>query len=126
MHATRVIFFLKYYFRLPIVQGSTFSYLIPTISILTLPQYQCPEQMKSGMFNNLFLHASVIYPGFGIYSSVSVCSTSRKKAKYLSVFNCHVQFRTLFYTVVIIFYTQFADPTNSTFDGIWKIRIREV
>ncbi|CAB3983632.1 solute carrier family 23 member 2-like isoform X1 [Paramuricea clavata] len=51
--------------RLPIVQGSTFSYLVPTFAILSLPDYKCPKEMES-------------------------------------------------------------DPTNSKFDGIWKIRIREI
>ncbi|XP_028392387.1 solute carrier family 23 member 1-like [Dendronephthya gigantea] len=51
--------------RLPIVQGSTFSYLVPTFAILSLDEFKCPEEMKT-------------------------------------------------------------DPTNSTFDGIWKIRIREI
>lgn len=30
--------------RLPIIQGSTFSFLIPTLAILSLPQWQCPSE----------------------------------------------------------------------------------
>ena len=32
--------------RLPIVQGGTFSFLTPTIAILSLPQWQCPSTMS--------------------------------------------------------------------------------
>ena len=60
MHVTRVIFVLKH-FRLPIVQGSTFSYLIPTIAILSLPEYKCPKEMESGMFNNLFYMHEIFF-----------------------------------------------------------------
>ena len=51
--------------RLPIVQGSTFSYIVPTFALLSLPQFQCPVGFKE-------------------------------------------------------------NPTNSTFNGIWKIRMREI
>lgn len=39
------------YFRLPLVQGGTISFLVPTLAILNLPQWQCPapeilEQMS--------------------------------------------------------------------------------
>ena len=30
------------FFRLPIVQGGTFSFMGPTIALLTLPQWKCP------------------------------------------------------------------------------------
>jgi len=30
--------------RLPIVQGGTISFLVPTLAILALPQWKCPEQ----------------------------------------------------------------------------------
>ena len=29
--------------RLPIIQGGTFSFLVPTFAILSLPEWQCPE-----------------------------------------------------------------------------------
>lgn len=29
--------------RLPIVQGGSFSYLVPSLAILTLPKWQCPS-----------------------------------------------------------------------------------
>lgn len=29
-------------FRLPIVQGGTISFLVPTLAILSLPQWHCP------------------------------------------------------------------------------------
>ncbi|XP_028392826.1 solute carrier family 23 member 1-like [Dendronephthya gigantea] len=32
--------------RLPIIQGGTFSFLAPTIAILTLPKWRCPETLK--------------------------------------------------------------------------------
>ncbi len=30
--------------RLPIVQGGSFSYLVPSLAILNLPQWRCPSQ----------------------------------------------------------------------------------
>ena len=30
--------------RLPIVQGATFTFLVPTLAILSLPQWQCPNE----------------------------------------------------------------------------------
>ena len=36
-------------YRLPIVQGATFSFLGPTIAILNLPEYKCPD--ASAMVN---------------------------------------------------------------------------
>lgn len=30
-------------FRLPIVQGGTISFLVPTLAILNLPKWQCPN-----------------------------------------------------------------------------------
>ncbi|XP_046846238.1 solute carrier family 23 member 2-like [Xenia sp. Carnegie-2017] len=32
--------------RLPIVQGTTFSYLVPTFALLSLPKFQCPPGLK--------------------------------------------------------------------------------
>ena len=45
------IFNFLYYHRhrLPIVQGATFSFLGPTIAILNLPEYKCPD--ASAMVN---------------------------------------------------------------------------
>ena len=34
--------------RLPIIQGGTFSFLVPTLAILALPQYKCPEGLMDG------------------------------------------------------------------------------
>ena len=39
--------------RLPIVQGSTFSYIAPTLALMSLPQYRCPPGFKESKF--LFL-----------------------------------------------------------------------
>jgi hypothetical protein len=40
-------FILNFYVRsLPIVQGGTFSFLAPTIALLTLPKWKCPESPK--------------------------------------------------------------------------------
>ena len=38
---------IKYavYFRLPIVQGATFSLVIPALSILALPKWRCPSKL---------------------------------------------------------------------------------
>ena len=30
-------------FRLPIIQGGTFSFFVPTFAILSLPKFQCPN-----------------------------------------------------------------------------------
>lgn len=43
------IFLHYHYHRLPIVQGATFSFLGPTIAILNLPEYKCPD--ASAMVN---------------------------------------------------------------------------
>jgi len=32
--------------RLPIIQGGTFSFLVPTIAILSLPEFKCPAQFQ--------------------------------------------------------------------------------
>jgi len=32
--------------RLPIIQGGTFSFLVPTLAILSLPEFQCPAQFQ--------------------------------------------------------------------------------
>ncbi|CAB4021079.1 solute carrier family 23 member 2-like, partial [Paramuricea clavata] len=40
--------------RLPIVQGGTFSYLIPAFSILTLPEFACPPGFKENPSNSTF------------------------------------------------------------------------
>lgn len=32
--------------RLPLVQGGTISFLVPTLAILNLPQWQCPSKEK--------------------------------------------------------------------------------
>ena len=32
--------------RLPIVQGGTFSYLIPSFAILSMPEFECPSGFK--------------------------------------------------------------------------------
>lgn len=32
--------------RLPIIQGGSFSFLAPTLAILALPQFQCPETLE--------------------------------------------------------------------------------
>ena len=34
--------------RLPIIQGGTFSFLVPTIAILSLPEFKCPEGLMDG------------------------------------------------------------------------------
>ena len=39
------LFFLNFS-RLPIIQGSTFSYLVPTFAILSLPKFQCPPGFR--------------------------------------------------------------------------------
>lgn len=36
-----IIFFILCY-RLPLVQGGTISFLVPTLAILSLPQWKCP------------------------------------------------------------------------------------
>ena len=33
--------------RLPIIQGGTFSFLVPTIAILSLDRFQCPEGLMT-------------------------------------------------------------------------------
>merc|ERR1712130_137074 len=33
--------------RLPIIQGGTFSFLVPTLAILSLPEFQCPAQFQN-------------------------------------------------------------------------------
>ena len=43
---------LYYQFRLPIVQGSSFSYVIPSLALMSLPQFQCPPG-----FNKSKLHS---------------------------------------------------------------------
>ena len=40
LHWTIIITFVA---RLPIIQGGTFAYLVPTFAILNLPKWQCPE-----------------------------------------------------------------------------------
>ena len=41
-------------FRLPIVQGGTFSFLVPTFAILALPENKCPADFDevNGWTNN--------------------------------------------------------------------------
>ena len=38
------IYIIIFLFRLPIVQGGTISFLVPTLAILHLPQWRCPPQ----------------------------------------------------------------------------------
>ncbi|XP_078512623.1 solute carrier family 23 member 1-like [Lissotriton helveticus] len=43
--------------RLPILQGGTFSFITPTLAILSLPQWKCPEQnplSSNGTYTNVF------------------------------------------------------------------------
>ena len=51
LKAMYVLHILPISIRLPIVQGSTFSYLVPTFAILSLPDFQCPEEMENGKFH---------------------------------------------------------------------------
>ncbi|KAK7891056.1 hypothetical protein WMY93_023019 [Mugilogobius chulae] len=37
--------------RLPILQGGTFSFITPTLAILALPKWQCPDQKPSALTN---------------------------------------------------------------------------
>ncbi|XP_034541058.1 solute carrier family 23 member 1 [Notolabrus celidotus] len=37
--------------RLPVLQGGTFSFITPTLAILALPKWQCPEQKTSVMLS---------------------------------------------------------------------------
>ena len=44
--------------RLPIIQGATFTFLVPTLAILTLPQWQCPSDKQiiaSRLSNSSFI-----------------------------------------------------------------------
>lgn len=34
--------------RLPIVQGATYAFLIPTLALLNLPQWKCPDVDREG------------------------------------------------------------------------------
>lgn len=38
--------------RLPIVQGGTISFLVPTLAILNLPQWKCPSSDEMAMMNS--------------------------------------------------------------------------
>ena len=41
------------HFRLPIVQGGTFTFLAPTFAILTLPEFRCPDDFASAGWGNM-------------------------------------------------------------------------
>ena len=43
-------FILLNSFRLPIVQGGSFTFFAPTFAIMSLPQWQCPEQPQGQLF----------------------------------------------------------------------------
>ncbi len=43
-------------FRLPIVQGSSFAFLLPTLAILNLPKWQCPDM--EGDYINYYMNVS--------------------------------------------------------------------
>ncbi|OQR78006.1 solute carrier family 23 member 2-like [Tropilaelaps mercedesae] len=43
--------------RLPIIQGSTFSFIVPIIAIMSLPQWECPSGEKIANFTNEELDA---------------------------------------------------------------------
>ncbi|GFO34288.1 solute carrier family 23 member 1 [Plakobranchus ocellatus] len=38
--------------RLPIIQGATFSFFAPTMALLSLPEWACPQDASSEMFNS--------------------------------------------------------------------------
>ena len=58
-----VFFFFK--IRLPIVQGGTFSFLVPTIAILSLPANKCPAEFTNKIINettNVIIKDSNTWP----------------------------------------------------------------
>ena len=40
-------------FRLPIVQGGTFTFLAPTFAILAIPKFRCPEDFETNGWGNM-------------------------------------------------------------------------
>ena len=44
-------------FRLPIIQGGTFSFFVPTFAILSLPKFQCPDGFDKN--TNTWIDSSV-------------------------------------------------------------------
>ena len=58
-----MFFFFK--IRLPIVQGGTFSFLVPTIAILSLPANKCPAEFTNKIINettNVIIKDSNTWP----------------------------------------------------------------
>ena len=45
--------FLYFFFRLPIVQGGTFTFLAPTFAILSLPHNKCPADFDVNGWGNI-------------------------------------------------------------------------
>ncbi len=41
------------FYRLPIVQGSSFGYLIPILAVLNLPENKCPDSFATDGWGNL-------------------------------------------------------------------------
>ncbi|XP_077992050.1 solute carrier family 23 member 1-like isoform X2 [Glandiceps talaboti] len=60
--------------RLPILQGGTFAFLIPTIAILSLPQWKCPETTNNS--GHGVLNEVVNNPCFGTNLNISNLSTN--------------------------------------------------
>ena len=41
--AGKKLFYVEFFYRLPIVQGGTFAFITPTFAILSLPQWTCSK-----------------------------------------------------------------------------------
>ena len=63
MYSKCMFYFFK--IRLPIVQGGTFSFLVPTIAILSLPANKCPAEFTNKIINettNVIIKDSNTWP----------------------------------------------------------------
>ena len=52
-----ILFYLNY--RLPIIQGGTFSFFVPTFAILSLEQFKCPDTFDTK--TNKWTNSSMSY-----------------------------------------------------------------
>ena len=86
--------------RLPIVQGGSFAYLVPTLAILNLPQWKCPPpEVMSGLspdekfelwqvrireIQGAIIFAALFEALFALTGMFTICKLFKPSLKYLN------------------------------------------